>query len=466
MNGVMPHTSRIGWALALLVLVGDASAGSGRLRRDGDWIRDKAGRVVLLRGLNYSGLEFGNFFGSSRPPEEADFAQMASWGVNVVRLPIAWHYLEPAPNVIDVDHLRTQVDPIIRFARRHRVAIILEMHQFQWSPCTGGNGAPAWSCEGLGYARDAFGGWEAQHDFWHGAVAPDGRPLLDHFLDVWRAVAHHYRRDRTVVGFDFLNEPFDFGSPQRDFEALRLYPTYRRWDSIVREERAPQMLVLEPPVSRNVGIRARPEPIGDGNVLYAPHLYTGTGGLPDLKYDGDRASVDADYALASNEATTQDAVLWVGEWGGNTEEAGGFLAATELAFRHQLEEQDERIVGGAAWAYFPTDNTFSVVDAAGNEKGALVDLLARPYPQATAGRPVALHWNPDTREFRYTFYEEPERVIRDPTVLFVPFERHYGAGFIVETTPGDRAVVDLRHDRIVLRRDRANAAHTITIRPR
>ena len=64
-----------------------AHAGSGRLRSDGQWIRDARGRVILLRGVNYSGLEFGNFFAAPHPPEESDFEQMATWGVNVVRLP-------------------------------------------------------------------------------------------------------------------------------------------------------------------------------------------------------------------------------------------------------------------------------------------------------------------------------------------------------------------------------------------
>ena len=450
--------------LLVMAVAGVAGARKGRLRSDGSWIRDASGRVVLLRGINYSGLEFGNFFGAPHPPEEADFLQMASWGVNVVRLPIAWHYLEPAPNQIDLDHLRGQVDPIVRFAGRHGMVVVLEMHQFQWSPCTGGNGAPAWSCEDGGYAHDAIGGFTAQHDFWAGALAPDARPLVEHFLDVWRVLAHYYRQNRTIAAFNMLNEPID-ALALDTFEAETLYPTYRRWAAILRDEKARQMVVLEPPVTRNLGIAAHPEPVV-ANALYAPHLYTETFGLPNLKYSGNRAAVDADYALASSEAAAQGAVLWVGEYGGNTEAAGGFLAATELALRHQLDEQDERLVGGAVWAYFPTDNTFSLVDAAGNEKGALVDLLARPYPQATAGVPLGLHYDPDTRVLTYSFAEDPTQRIPDPTVLFVPFARHYPAGVIVETTPGDRAVVEPERDRILVRRDRSLAVHSVTVRPR
>src|SRR5262249_24528985 len=160
------------------------------------------------------------------------------------------------------------------------------------------------------------------------------------------------------------------------------YPAYRRWVATVRGERATQMLFVEPPVSRNVGAAAHPEPIGDPNLVYAPHLYTETAGLPDFKYDGDRTKITADFALAASEAAAQGAVLWVGEYGGNTDEANGFRAATALAIGDALDEQDDRLVGGAVWAYFPTDNTFSLVDANGVEKGALVDRLARPYPQA------------------------------------------------------------------------------------
>ena len=128
-------TRRLRACVLAAVLLCPALAGAidllpRRVRSDGTWLRDRAGRVVLLRGMDYSGLEFGNFPGAPHGPEEADFAQMASWGVNVIRLPIAWNYLEPSPGVFDRHYLRDVVDPVVRFARRHDIAVVLEFHQF------------------------------------------------------------------------------------------------------------------------------------------------------------------------------------------------------------------------------------------------------------------------------------------------------------------------------------------------
>jgi endoglycosylceramidase len=448
-------------AAVLGVLLATPPATAGRLASDGRWIRDNKGRVILLRGLNYSGLEFGRFIGNPLGPEEADFAQMASWGVNVVRLPVAWHYLEPAPGVFDVDHLRRQVDPIVTWAKRHGMRVILELHQFNWSPCTGGLGMPAWSCEGQGYSRDIVGAWTAQHDFWAGALGPDGRPLVEHFLDVWARLVARYRRSQAVAGFDFLNEPLDIQALDT-FEHDTLYPFYRRAIALVRSARARQMIVLEPPVTRNLGIPAQPEPVGDDNLVWAPHLYTITGGLDTVPYNGDRAAIDADYELAAAEAAAQGAALWPGEFGGAVDR---FPAETTLFWQHTMEELDERLLGGAGWAYFPGGNIFSVVDAEGREKPGVVDALVRPYPMQTAGIPQSIHWDGSvTGAFTYTFAEDPDRRIADPTVIFVP-ARHFPGGVVVETTPGDRAKVKLEDQRVLVRRDRRRALHTVTIMP-
>jgi hypothetical protein len=433
------------------------------VQSDGTWLRDRSGRVTLLRGMDYSGLEFGSFPGTPNGPDETDFTQMASWGVNVIRLPIAWHYLEPAPGMFDRLYLRNDVDPVVKWARRHGIAVVLEFHQFQWSPCTRGNGVPAWSCEGKGYSQDIGGAFAAEHDFWAGGLAPDGRPLVDHLLDAWRLVVRHYRGRSNVIGFDFLNEPLDTGDPA--FEHDTLYPFYRRATALVREERAHQVIVLEPPLTRNLGVRAHPEPVGDVNVVYGPHLYTTTFGLPNLKYTGDRAAVTADYAQAAAEAAEQGAVLWVAEYGGSTVQAGGFLAATEQFLADSLAEQESRLLGSAYWAYFPVDNVFSLVDATGAEKGRLVDIFTRPYPMLTAGIPQTIAWNADASTFDFAFDEDPDHEVRDPTVVFVPAARRYPGGFQFETTPGDKAVFDARRSVLVVQRDRSVAHHEIHLGP-
>jgi cellulase (glycosyl hydrolase family 5)/glycosyl hydrolase family 5 len=383
--------------------------------------------------------------------------------VNVIRLPIAWHYLEPSPGVLDPDHLHDVVDPILRWARRHDIAVVLELHQFQWSPCTGGNGAPAWSCAGKGYSMDFVGGLQAEHDFWAGALAPDGRPLVDHLLDAWRLVARHCR-GRNVVGFEFLNEPLD-GLDVSGFEHDTLYPFYRRAIETVRRTGAQQVIFLEPPVTRNLGARAHPEPVGDSDLVYAPHLYTTTFGLPDLKYTGDRAAVTTDYAQAAVEAAEQGAVLWVGEYGGSTVAAGGFLDATELFLADSLAEQEAGLMGSAFWAYFPSDNTFSLVDADGAEKGRLVDVFARPYPMMTAGVPKTIAWDADTRTFDFAFAEDPDNDVGDPTIVFVPAARHYPGGFAVATSPGVTAVFDAGQNVLVVRRERSEPLHEVHVRP-
>ena len=434
------------------------------VRADREWIRDAAGRVVLLRGANYSGLEFGNFIGRANGPAESDFAQMASWGFNVIRLPIAWSFLEPEAGVYDESYLTEQVDRIVDFADRHGILVILDMHQFQWSPCfTGGNGAPAWTCDDRGYSDDLTGYGEAGCDlFAAAAVAPDQRPLLDHFVDAWRMVLQRYAGDRRIAGFDFFNEPVAARCYPTSFERDLLNPLYRRLRALALEEGATQTFFYSPPLTRNLMLRVDTEDMGP-NVVYAPHLYTQTLGLPDLLYNGDAATITADYEQAAREAEAIGGPLFSGEFGGNTAADGGFLASTELFLRHSLEEQDRRLAGGTMWAYFPSDNTFSVVDAEGNEKGGLVDVIARPFARRIAGTPTGMSFDADTGELFLSFVDA---VAPDPTEIFLPLQRHYPNGATVETTPGDR--FELREEgasaRLLIFRGPART-HEVHIRP-
>lgn len=435
------------------------------IHADAEWIRDAQGRVVLLRGANYSGLEFGNFIGNPNGPDESDFAQMQSWGFNVVRLPFAWSYLEPSPNQFEDAHLHEQVDPVVEFASRHGLLVVLEMHQFFWARCfTNGNGAPAWVCDGHTYSNDLRGAIDAGCDFIGGAAAPDGRTLKDHFVDVWRLVAHHFAGDGRVGGINFLNEPHTYGCVTApEIVTHDLYEFYRRLRDAVHGAGATQTFFVEPPVIRNLGIGVPTEPLGP-DVVYAPHLYTQTFGLPELKYNGDASTITADYALATSEAQVYGGPLWPGEFGGNTNPDGGFLDATELFFRDTLAEQDRRLIGGAIWAYFPSDNTFSVVDREGEEKGDLVNILARPYARRIAGVPTEMRFDLETKEFVFSWRVDGAAPGGGVTEVFVP-QRHYPNGFTAEL-PAGVTQHDGADSQIILLVAPAAGEYTVRLRPR
>jgi hypothetical protein len=227
------------------------------------------GRIVILR-CQFSPVSSSAISSAARTPEESDFAQMESWGLNVIRLPIAWNYMEPQPNQFDDSYLHEQVDPVVAFAGNHGIAVIPELHQFLWSPCfSGGNGAPAWVCEGRGYTNDFAGAVRAGCEFIAGLDAPDGRMLKEHFADVWRLVAHHFADDERVVAFNFINEPHSYACPLDAPTATHLlYELYRALRTTVRDQGAMQMLVLDPPVVRNLMIGIPTEPLGP-DIAYA-----------------------------------------------------------------------------------------------------------------------------------------------------------------------------------------------------
>lgn len=463
MNYCIRCLAALGLALATLGCGDDdsfaapASLEPLAIRAEADWIRDSAGRVVLLRGANYSGLEFGNFPANADGPRAEDFVQLASWGTNVVRLPIAWSYLEPEVNTFDASYLAEHVDPVIGFAAAQGIGVVLDMHFFLWSSCIGGLGAPAWICDGHTYPQGEAGLLRATCDFFRPegqavppATAADGRLLRDHFLDAWRIVVRHYADDPRVIGWDYFNEPFGicFGLSGGRFEAESLHPLYRRMREIAAEEGAERPFFYEPHVTRNLGFAPAVEPFGP-NVIYAPHLYGNAGGSATIPYDGDRAALQADYDAADTEAATLGGPLFVGEFGGNADGGPGFLEATELFLRHTYDELDARLAGGVVWAYFPGGNGFSVVQPDGSEKGALVDEISRPFARRIAGIPTAMSFDAETKEFRIAFRNDSERRPPDPSEFFVPFGRHYANGFAVEASHGARWQLDETTGRVL-----------------
>jgi hypothetical protein len=246
----------------------------GWLRTNGTQILDENGDAILLRGAAFQGYEFGAWDSHS----EADYARMASWGFNVVRLPIAWSYIEPTPGVYNSSYFDC-VDKDILLAEKYGLYIILDMHQYKWSPHFGGNGLPVWMVNS--YENSQRGMGQAITGFWigkgsNGTDANETNPSMkDRLIAVWRYIAQRYANASTIAAYELFNEPphssqyIDSGLSSRE-TADYLYPWYCR---IIEEIRVvdPNHIITYQPVGGWSSRTARK--LDYPNLVYAFHFY-------------------------------------------------------------------------------------------------------------------------------------------------------------------------------------------------
>lgn len=140
--------------------------------QDGRFV-DSEGRTLILRGCNLGGdskvpaIPDGatwrkedlyayrdvSFIGRPFPEEEADehFSRLARWGFTFLRLVFTWEAVEHAgPGVYDESYL-AYLRKILKAAERWGISVYMDPHEDAWSRWTGGDGAPAWTLEALGF---------------------------------------------------------------------------------------------------------------------------------------------------------------------------------------------------------------------------------------------------------------------------------------------------------------------------
>ena len=265
------------------------------------WFRDRLGRKVILRGINVSGssklpmmppsdedfvenedpsgsasntnngalLSARHYYSPSAPnpdlpPSEDPFydyksvtfvgrpfplheadvhiQRLRSWGYTLFRLLFTWEAVEhDGPGEYDTEYLNYLVQ-IVRKCRDYGIVVFLDCHQDTWSRWTGGDGAPAWTLERVGFditMLDESGAaylsrpegsvqmaWNSNNSrlaagtmwtlfFAGNDYAPktmiDGEPVQEwlqrHFCNMLAQVAEAVKEEPNVLGFDILNEP-------------------------------------------------------------------------------------------------------------------------------------------------------------------------------------------------------------------------------------------------------------------
>jgi hypothetical protein len=140
---------------------------------DGSSIKDEFGRTLMLRGVNLGGsskvpyspdgatYRQENFYDHQNvsfinrpfPLKEADehFARLKSWGFTFLRFLVTWEAIEHAgPGIYDLEYLE-YVRDVLEIANGHGINVFIDPHQDVWSRFSGGDGAPGWTFDLVGF---------------------------------------------------------------------------------------------------------------------------------------------------------------------------------------------------------------------------------------------------------------------------------------------------------------------------
>ena len=411
-------------ALLCIALAAPASAAGAsvpRLAHAGRWLTDVNGRVVILHGLNEV-YKFAPYYPSAAGFGDDDAAFLARQGFNVVRVGVIWKALEPAPGVYNDAYLSHIAQTVATLAR-HGVLSLLDFHQDLMNERFQGEGAPDWAIQddGLPNPKRGFPGNYLFNDaleraldhFWHNDPGPGGVGLQERYAAAWAHVAARFKNVPGVLGYELYNEPFP-GSVWASCASIAGCPAFdallsafnQRVDMAIRGVDQRTLLFYEPNVLFNAGVSEYLAPLGDPRAVFAFHDYClaaiATGPNASCNVPDNRVFVNADL----HATRTGDGLL-------ETE----FGATDALPFMLTMANRADRFMDGwIEWAYTGNDITTS---GSGNVQALVINpnkppvgsnvkqrkllVLARPYPQAVAGTPLAYSFDAQSGRFTLRF---------------------------------------------------------------
>ena len=170
-------------------------------------------------------------------------------------------------------------------------------------------------------------------------------------VELWKRIAHHYRDEQSVMGYDLLNEPLPHVPELRRLDP-RLEPLYKRVVAAIRTQDKNHMVILGG--AQWDGDFSVFGPPFDSNVAYQLHVYWAP-------------TVQATIQKYIDFREQKNVPIWLGESGGNTDDWVG-------QFARLLEKND---IGWAFWPYKKMDATSSPVSFAQPEGWAEITAYAK-----------------------------------------------------------------------------------------
>ena len=487
----------------------------------GPYLYDRQGRIVFFHGVNavYKHPPYELYADPGKPWNfsVADASLMARLGFNVVRLGVTWSGLEPGtakandPAICDpgrpadphqfnravFDRYVNRVRETVALLGRFHIYTILDMHQDVYNQMFDGEGAPDWAVCTNGLPNvDRPGRWSLEYGtaaagaafthFWRNNVRGD---LQGEYDRVWGDLAHAFRGNMWVLGYDPFNEPYSrslvrFGDAHFDAQ-LECFYTGKRHIGVALhdapplrcpsadpangviptiEASDPTHLVLDEP--DNYASRGYPTYLGPmnlRNLVFNVHIYCGarspvTGNPTDLALcaaqDAHSLHVRAEDRPEMASGPQPGGPAWLVTEFGATNSAALLASITDL--------MDAQQVGWVywAWKYYgdPTGSEAESLVMADGRLRSTARILSRAYPEAVAGVPLSFGYSPTSGVFHLAYV--PDHRIHAPTVVFVPTELRYPHGYCARVS-GARVASAAGSD--LLEVDNARSGHRVTV---
>jgi len=385
------------WMCVFLLAAWPSVSVARALHTDGGVLRDEAGGMVLLRGVNVAGNAKVPPFSAIR--DEADLDPLARWGMNVVRLLFIWEAYEPTRGTYDAGYLASYRG-VVKAAAARGLWVIVDFHQDAFSRASlegCGEGFPAWAidpglaptvmpatpdngarCVDWGPRMVSDAGLRAT---WASFYA-DSDGARTRYLAMLGSVAAALVDEPGVIGYDLLNEP---GGD----EVTQIGPLYEDAARALRAADPNAVLFVSPGALTSAGTQTHLATPTFGNKVYSPHFYDPLLYVLKAYSGGDEADV---FTQMASVAQAWNAPMLLGEFGANPSVDG--VDVYLGAIHKQL---DVHLASGTAWAYTPgwtstakdgwNQEDFSIVDDSGLSRA---NFRPRPFVRRTAGTLTAV----------------------------------------------------------------------------
>ena len=416
----------IACAAALLAAVGPSPSGKGPWHER--FITDAQGRALILYGLDTSASSLTSADGMPKLTQADVANESSTLGTDFVRYLIQWRDVEPEPGVFDEAYL-ANVAKRVAWYQAAGYHVLLDMEQDLYGPALGGSGAPAWATDSGGLPAQVQSPWEltyvqpgvvhAYDEFW--GTRSDDPQLQQQYIAAWTRVAGYFAKNRAVIGYDLMSQPWGGSIQGPAFETGPLATFYQKAIDAIRVVDSSHWLFVEPEaVSTDRGLPSALPKLNDPRtgpamIGYAPQLYPeplDSGG----SYSNSNVFLTqrelASWAIqVQRTAERLDAPILLGSWSANADDGYAHLYVDYVqGLLNQL------MIGEAYWSNDPGD--LGGVWTADGKPGPLNDVIATAYPRAIAGQPVAFSYDKSTLDLNVQWTDLPG--VTGSTDLYLP----------------------------------------------